>query len=84
MSVFTTTYGLLLDDLIEVQVAAINANGMSDYNTINVAGATAKSVPTTAPALSRGAATSDTQVVLTWTGLTATADTGKSCFLDNL
>lgn len=78
MSVFTTTYGLLLDALIEVQVAATNANGMSAYNTINVAGATAKSVPTTAPALSRGATTSDTQVVLTWTDLTLAADTGSS------
>lgn len=78
MSVFTTTYGLLLDALIEVKVAATNANGMSAYNTVNVAGATAKSVPTTAPALSRGVTTSDTQVVLTWTDLTLTADTGSS------
>lgn len=84
MSVFTTTYGLPLDALIEVKVAAINANGMGAYNTVNVAGATAKSVPTTAPALSRGAATSDTQVVLTWTGLAASADTGKFSFRDNL
>lgn len=78
MSVFTATYGLPLDTLIEVRVAANNANGMSAFSPINVAGATAKSVPTTAPALSRGAATSDTQVVLTWTGLAANADTGSS------
>jgi hypothetical protein len=81
MSVFTNApYGLPLDALIEVQVAAINANGMSAYSTVNVAGATAKSVPTTAPTLSRGAGTSDTQVVLTWTGLSASSDTGKSHF----
>lgn len=84
MSVFTSTYGLPLNTLIEVQVAAINANGASAYSPVNVAGATAKSVPTTAPALSRGPTTSDTQVVLTWTALSANADTGKFYYLNNL
>jgi fibronectin type 3 domain-containing protein len=78
MSVFTSTYALVLDELIVATVKANNANGASAASTANVAGATAKSVPTTAPALSRGAATSDTQVVLTWTGLSVAADTGSS------
>ena len=62
MSVFTTSpFTLALDALIVVQVAPINANGQaSSYSPINSAGATVKSVPTTAPTLSRGAGTSDT------------------------
>jgi hypothetical protein len=82
MSVFTSTYALVLDELIVATVRASNANGPSAASPANVAGATAKSVPTTAPALSRGAATSDTQVVLTWTGLTVDADTGSSAIIN--
>lgn len=78
MSVFTSgPYSLVLNELIVAQVIAINANGPSAASPVNVAGATAMSVPTTAPALVRDASTSDTQVVLTWTGLTASADTGN-------
>lgn len=79
MSVFTgATYGLLLNELIVAKVIAINANGPSAASPVNVAGATAKSVPVNAPTIVRGAGTSDTQVVLTWTGLTLDADTGAS------
>ena len=80
MSVLTSApYNLVLDDLIVARVIAINSIGESTPSTANVdaAGAHAKSAPTTAPALGRGVTTSDTQVVLTWTGLTANADTGK-------
>jgi hypothetical protein len=78
MSVFETTYALPINTLIEVRVAAINGLGTSDWNALNIVGATAKRVPTTAPTLSATGATSDTQVVLTWTGLSVDADTGAS------
>ncbi len=78
MSVFTSSpYNLILNELIVAQVIAINGNGPSAASAPNVAGATAMSVPTTAPALVRSATTSDTQLVLTWTGLTAVTDTGN-------
>ena len=59
MSVFTTTYSLALNELIIAEVIAINANGASAASPANSAGATVMSVPTTAPALARGSATSD-------------------------
>jgi hypothetical protein len=78
MSVFTSSpYNLVLNELIVAEVIAINANGPSAASPPNVAGATAMSVPATAPTLAKDASTSDTQVVLTWTGLTASADTGN-------
>lgn len=80
MSVFTTSPFMLgLDALIVVQVAPINANGQATtFSPINSAGARVKGVPTTAPTLTRGAGTSDAQVVLTWTALTGDGATGFS------
>ncbi|TNV75036.1 hypothetical protein FGO68_gene6423 [Halteria grandinella] len=77
MLLFTTNLNLAIDDLIVVQVEAMNVMGYSIASNSNTDGITAKKLPQTAPSsLSRGVNTGKTVVHLNWVGITANVDTG--------
>lgn len=71
-------YGYVRGQLVTFRARAQNDDGWGDYSNVNSAGATVMTVPTTMGALSEGAATSSTQVEVTWSALTTTEQTGAS------
>lgn len=78
MNTLTSTYSLALDDLIEVKVRAYNVRGWGSYSDPNTSGETARTVPTTMSAPTRGSDTKTTQIQVDWTALTTSSDTGNS------
>lgn len=77
MLLFTNNLNLAIDDLIVVQVEAMNVMGYSIPSPPNTEGITAKKLPQTAPYnLQRGSATGKTVVQLDWSGISANIDTG--------
>lgn len=79
MSVFTIPpYSLSPNDPILATVEALNGVGYSTPSVDNTVYATVKVAPTTAPTLSNGAGTSNTQVQLDWPELTTLSAVGYS------
>jgi hypothetical protein len=79
MSVFyATPFSLAFEDLIVARVSAYNLNGWGATSAANTAGATVRTIPTTMNPPVRDPASSDSQIVVAWTALTAAADTGGS------
>ena len=77
MALFISNFNLAIDDLIEVQVEAMNVMGYSIPSDYNTAGVTIKKAPQAAPtALSRGSNTGKTTMHLNWVGISGSSQTG--------
>ena len=77
MNLFVTNLNLVIDDLIVVQIEAMNVMGYSPISPSNTVGITVKRAPQTAiTGLSRGVNTGKTQIHLNWNGISSSADTG--------
>jgi Fibronectin type III domain len=77
MSTLTSgSFSLSFDTLVEVRVTAINSIGSSATSTVNTSGAYTRRAPTmSAPVKISG---TDTTLVVGWTALTTSSDTGNS------
>lgn len=73
-----STYGFTVGAVVQAEVRAHNANGWGDYSNVNTVGGTIQTIPTSAPTLSVGAATSATQAQVTWAALTGVQATGNN------
>jgi hypothetical protein len=79
MSVLTASpFSLVVGANIVARVEALNAIGYSAPSVDNTVIATVRSPPTVAPTLSRDSSTSETQTVLSWTGITTSPSNGGS------
>ena len=74
-------FSLLRSELVRARARAFNPNGWSIESGTNAAGATVRTPPTFMYPPIRDPASSDSQVVLTWSPLTAEADTGGAIIL---
>jgi len=84
MTTIRTITSLGVDRVIQVRVAAINAEGSGEYSEINTSGATIETLPLTMDAPSYDStATSNTQIKLTWNALTGTATGGSGVSITN-
>lgn len=83
MSTIRTITSLTVDRVIQVRVAAHNADGWGEFSEINTSGATIETLPLVMDPLSFDAsATSNTAIKLTWNALTGTATGGSSVAID--
>jgi hypothetical protein len=73
---YAAPFSLALADPIYVRVSAYNVNGWSPTSTPSSGATTVRTTPTRMNAPVRDAASSDSQIIVTWTALTAAADTG--------
>lgn len=64
-----------------MRASAHNVNGWSILSSINTSGVTVKTQPTTMTAPIRDAGTSSSKIVVDWTAITVSADTGDSAIL---
>ena len=79
MATFTAApFNLARGVLIRARGSARNSNGWSTVSDTNTIGATVRTPPTFMNPPARDPASSDTQIVLTWTGIATQADTGGS------
>jgi len=78
MTYLVSNFGYAINDLVRVQTRAENSIGAGGYSSPNTAGATIETAPTTMGDPVQGAGTDASQIVVTWTALTADADTGAS------
>lgn len=78
MTTIRTITSLGVDRVIQVRVAAVNADGTGEYSEINTSGATIETKPLTmdTPSFDSSAST-NTQIKLTWNALTGTAKGGS-------
>jgi hypothetical protein len=82
MATFTASpFSLVLGDLIVVRASAYNANGWGPTSAVNTGGAYVRTIPTTMNAPTRDASSSDSQIIVNWETLTASAQTGGSTVL---
>lgn len=68
MTTFTgTDFNLIKGDLISAKIRAINSIGTGQYSLVNLSGALVETVPSQlSPAPSRGSATSNSVIQVTW------------------
>ena len=67
----SSTYALILADLIVAKVRSYNERGWSAYSPVNTAGITVQTEPIFMNAPSRGAATSPSLLEVNWDTLTS-------------
>jgi hypothetical protein len=73
-------YSLSLGDSVQAKVRAYNERGWSSYSSSG-SGATVQTIPGTMSAPTRGSATSETQIEVSWTALTSSTQTGGATIL---
>jgi len=76
-----STYSYVVGDLVKGKVRAHNSEGWGQHSSVNTAGQVIVTVPEQMDDPYAGAGTSGTTVVIEWTGLTTTAETGASTIL---
>jgi hypothetical protein len=82
MATIRSTLSLSVDSLIQVKIRAKNERGYGDYSQLNVAGAYVENIPSQVSTPTFDITTStDTQITLTWTGLTGANKGGSSVTL---
>jgi hypothetical protein len=83
MTVFTTSpFSLAIGDLIVATVEALNAKGYAAPSPENTSGASAETLPTVGPSAYRGAATSTSQLEVTWDAVAGSPDDGGAAVTD--
>ena len=79
MTEFTAaSLAYVLDDIALFRISAVNAYGTSTVSATNSAGAQVRTVPGTMNAPVRGSSSTLTQIEVTWTALSSSAETGNS------
>jgi hypothetical protein len=71
------SFNLPFDTLIEVRISATNSEGTSTVSSVNTSGARTRRAPA-AMAVPVKVSGDQTQISLSWTALTSSADTGNS------
>jgi hypothetical protein len=71
------SFNLPFDTLVEVRVSATNSEGTSTVSSVNTSGARTRRAPA-AMAVPVKVSGDQTQISLSWTALTSSADTGNS------
>lgn len=69
-------YGYTVNTLVKVYVSAHNSYGYGSASSVNTAGARVRTVPIAPATPTVGSTATDTQVLISWTGLTYGVDTG--------